>query len=140
MSSMGAFDVNINRSACRRQSKCMFITLFSLTIDTYVRKSLTVGSACGTFTELFAKIKAIDAKHGKFDFVLCTGDFFGPPPDGEDSQPSSEIVKLLEGEIEGFWSVLLMQHRILKVSYFCHDPQLRWNASSCKESILCPLR
>jgi hypothetical protein len=57
-----------------------------------------VGSAVGSIRDLFAKIKAIDAKHGKFDLVLCTGDFFGPLGDpGAEEQTS----QLLQGEIEG---------------------------------------
>lgn len=41
-------------------------------------------------------MKAINAKHGKFDFVLCTGDFFGAP--GEEEE---DVEKLLNGELEG---------------------------------------
>lgn len=63
--------------------------------------SLTVGSVCGSISELFSKIKAIDAKHGKFDFVLCTGDFFGPPRDAEDTDKNDEVMQLLEGKLEG---------------------------------------
>jgi len=50
---------------------------------------------------LFAKVKAIDAKHGKFDLVLCTGDFFGPIKDTEDSEESDETTQLLDGALEG---------------------------------------
>jgi hypothetical protein len=49
---------------------------------------------------LFSKVKAIDAKHGKFEILLCTGDFFGPI-----SQPGlegeKEVEQLLEGKLEG---------------------------------------
>jgi hypothetical protein len=62
--------------------------------------SLTVGSAIGAISDLFAKIKAIDAKHGKFDFVLCTGDFFGPLND-TDGNVKDDTTKLLAGELEG---------------------------------------
>ncbi|OSX65607.1 hypothetical protein POSPLADRAFT_1044935 [Postia placenta MAD-698-R-SB12] len=64
-------------------------------------KILTVGSAAGSIRELFAKIKAIDAKHGKFDLVLCVGDFFGPPKDeGEAYSEDDEVIQLLEGKLE----------------------------------------
>ena len=63
---------------------------------------LTVGSAVGSIRELFAKIQSIDAKHGKFDFVLCLGDFFGPPKDAtEEYGEDSEVIQLLEGKLEG---------------------------------------
>jgi hypothetical protein len=62
--------------------------------------SLTVGSTVGAIRELFAKVKAIDAKHGKFDLLLCTGDFFGPPKN-EPETDDDEIVQLLEGRLEG---------------------------------------
>lgn len=58
-----------------------------------------MGSAVGAVRELFAKIKAIDAKHGKFDLVLCTGDFFGPTASSEDE--SDDLPKLLAGQLEG---------------------------------------
>lgn len=61
---------------------------------------LTVGSAVGEIRELFTKVKAIDNKHGKFDLLLCTGDFFGPPKD-ESETVDDEIVELLEGRLEG---------------------------------------
>ncbi|KAJ7074079.1 CwfJ C-terminus 1-domain-containing protein-like protein [Mycena amicta] len=60
-------------------------------------KILTVGSAAGSIRDLFAKIKAIDAKHGKFDLVLCTGDFFGPPGD---PAAEEETKQLLDGVLE----------------------------------------
>ena len=63
-------------------------------------RSLTVGSAVGSIKDLFAKVKAIDAKHGKFDFVLCLGDFFGPI--GQETGDSEDQVSmLLEGRLEG---------------------------------------
>lgn len=69
--------------------------------------SLTVGSAAGSIKELFTKIKAIDAKHGKFDLVLCTGDFFGPPKDdGEEYGEGDEIVQLLNGTLEGAYTLI----------------------------------
>ncbi|KAI0928971.1 hypothetical protein AcW2_004809 [Taiwanofungus camphoratus] len=64
-------------------------------------KILTVGSAAGSIRELFAKIKAIDAKHGRFDLVLCTGDFFGPRKDEEETySEDSDLVQLLDGKLE----------------------------------------
>ncbi|KAF5380851.1 hypothetical protein D9615_004106 [Tricholomella constricta] len=60
-------------------------------------KILAVGSAAGSISDLFAKVKTIDAKHGKFDLVLCTGDFFGPVKDSEEENDTS---KLLSGELE----------------------------------------
>jgi len=48
------------------------------------------------------KIKAIDAKHGKFDCVLCVGDFFGPLKESEEKQSGTdETEELLNGDIEG---------------------------------------
>ncbi|KAF9256836.1 hypothetical protein L218DRAFT_172786 [Marasmius fiardii PR-910] len=62
-------------------------------------KILTVGSAVGSIKDLFAKVKAIDAKHGKFDFVLCLGDFFGPlGSSSEDSEDQATM--LLEGKLD----------------------------------------
>lgn len=57
---------------------------------------LTVGAVVGSIRDLFAKIAAIDAKHGKFDFVLCVGDLFGSL---EDSDAQDEINQLLDGKI-----------------------------------------
>jgi hypothetical protein len=64
---------------------------------------LTVGSTLGSIKDLLAKIKAIDAKHGKFDLVLCTGDFFGPPTGDTNNaiDREGEINLLLEGKLEG---------------------------------------
>ena len=67
-------------------------------LDSIAFFSLTVGPAVGSIRDLFAKVKAIDAKHGKFELVICVGDFFGPS-DGEHA--SKEIDELLRGEIEG---------------------------------------
>jgi hypothetical protein len=61
---------------------------------------LAVGAAVGAIRELFTKIKAIDAKHGKFDMALCVGDFFGPPKP-EEGTSNDDLTKLLEGELEG---------------------------------------
>ncbi|KAL4067785.1 CwfJ C-terminus 1-domain-containing protein-like protein [Scleroderma citrinum] len=63
-------------------------------------KILTVGSALGSFRELFTKIKSIDAKHGKFDCVLCVGDFFGPLQAADaGSSVQDELTELLDGAI-----------------------------------------
>ncbi|KAG6862054.1 hypothetical protein C0995_007184 [Termitomyces sp. Mi166 len=70
-------------------------------------KILAVGSAAGSIKDLFAKIKAIDAKHGKFDLVLCTGDFFGPKDDVSDTE--DETLQLLAGELEAPIDCYIMQ-------------------------------
>lgn len=62
---------------------------------------LTVGSACGSIREIFTKIKAIDKKHGKFDFALCVGDFFGPLPGPDAPATLGETDELLAGALEG---------------------------------------
>lgn len=65
---------------------------------------LTVGAALGSIRELFAKIKTIDAKHGKFDFALCLGDFFGPLKTEENGDTGEdEIDELLAGKIDGMY-------------------------------------
>jgi hypothetical protein len=56
-------------------------------------KLLATGPVSGLFSEFFDKLRSIDAKHGKFDFVLCVGDFFGAAKD-------EEIRRLLDGELE----------------------------------------
>ncbi|KAK7467482.1 hypothetical protein VKT23_004534 [Stygiomarasmius scandens] len=61
-------------------------------------KVLTVGSASGSLRDLFQKIKSIHAKHGPFNFCLCTGDFFGSLDSA--NEPGSEVNELLEGKIE----------------------------------------
>ncbi|KAJ2962797.1 hypothetical protein NQZ79_g2046 [Umbelopsis isabellina] len=58
-------------------------------------KVLVVGSVNGKFTELFTKAKAINSKHGPFEVLLCTGNFFGPEETTED------LSKLLNNEIDG---------------------------------------
>ncbi|KAJ2934947.1 hypothetical protein H1R20_g2137, partial [Candolleomyces eurysporus] len=70
-------------------------------------KILTVGSAVGSIRELFAKVKVIDAKHGKFDLLLCAGDFFGPLT--EDDSVDDEVSQLLEGRIEAPIESYIMQ-------------------------------
>ena len=69
---------------------------------TRVHVRLTVGSAAGAIRELFSKVQAIDAKHGKFDLVLCTGDFFGPLKDeDEEYTEEDDVVQLLNGSLDG---------------------------------------
>ena len=63
-----------------------------------------MGPAVGAIRDLFEKVKAINTKHGKFDLVLCVGDFFGPS-DGD--TVSKEVDELLRGEIEGAPAKLL---------------------------------
>jgi hypothetical protein len=62
---------------------------------------LTVGSTVGSIRDLFAKVKAIDAKHGKFDLLICVGDFFGPARDVQVSEENDDISQLLDGRLEG---------------------------------------
>jgi hypothetical protein len=63
---------------------------------------LSIGSVVGSIRELFLKIKAIDAKHGKFDLVLCTGDFFGPlKEEWKEGDEGDQVRELLEGRLEG---------------------------------------
>jgi len=71
----------------------------NLEVDTFLSR-LIVGATVGTIRGLFAKVKAIDAKHGKFDLLLCAGDFFGPPKE-ETSSNDDEIGQLLDGQLEG---------------------------------------
>ncbi|KAG1803303.1 CwfJ C-terminus 1-domain-containing protein-like protein [Suillus variegatus] len=73
-------------------------------------KILTVGSAVGSIRDLFLKIKAIDAKHGKFDCVLCIGDFFGPLKEpGVLEDGTDETEQLLNGDIEVPLKCYIMQ-------------------------------
>ncbi|KAL0946817.1 hypothetical protein HGRIS_012986 [Hohenbuehelia grisea] len=72
-------------------------------------KVLTVGSALGSLKDLFAKIKSINAKHGKFDFVLCTGDFFGPLGEAPSGEKHDEVAQLLDGELEAPLECYIMQ-------------------------------
>ncbi|KAJ7578407.1 CwfJ C-terminus 1-domain-containing protein-like protein [Mycena floridula] len=46
----------------------------------------------------------IDAKNGKFDFALCSGDFFGPLDDA-----GEQINELLDGQIEAPMECYIMQ-------------------------------
>ena len=62
---------------------------------------MTVGSTIGSIRDLFAKVQAIDAKHGKFDLLICVGDFFGPASDGEVSEENDDISQLLDGRLQG---------------------------------------
>ncbi|CCM03628.1 uncharacterized protein FIBRA_05772 [Fibroporia radiculosa] len=75
-------------------------------------KILTVGSAAGSIRELFTKIKAINAKHGPFNLVLCTGDFFGLPKDeGDAYSEDDEVMLLLGGKLEAPIDCYIMQGR-----------------------------
>ncbi|KAG5637761.1 hypothetical protein H0H81_003328 [Sphagnurus paluster] len=69
--------------------------------------SLAVGSAAGSISDLFVKIKAIDTKHGKFDLVLCSGDFFGPI--GDTLKDEDDTAKLLAGQLEAPIDCYIMQ-------------------------------
>ncbi|KAJ6618849.1 hypothetical protein B0H10DRAFT_1216880 [Mycena sp. CBHHK59/15] len=72
-------------------------------------KVLTVGSSVGSIRDLFAKIKAIDAKHGKFDLVLCTGDFFGPLLAEGEPGADDDMTQLLAGTLEAPIECYIMQ-------------------------------
>ncbi|KAF8315207.1 hypothetical protein DL93DRAFT_2079409 [Clavulina sp. PMI_390] len=65
-------------------------------------KILTIGPVQGAYSTLVTKVKAIDAKHGKFDMVLCLGDFFGL---GEDR----ELDDLLQGNVAFTIPTYIMQ-------------------------------
>ncbi|PPQ66465.1 LOW QUALITY PROTEIN: hypothetical protein CVT26_011223 [Gymnopilus dilepis] len=70
---------------------------------------LTVGSTSGSIRDLFTKVKAIDAKHGKFDLVLCAGDFFGSPKDPEQNSENDDTTLLLDGKLEAPLEFYIMQ-------------------------------
>jgi len=60
----------------------------------------------GSIRDLLAKIKVINAKHGKFGFALCIGDFFGPPKEDEENRDDDdEVSLLLDGKLEGMCHV-----------------------------------
>lgn len=83
------------------QRKCGCISHFTQA-PTHSSQRLTVGSPIGAIRELFAKIKSIDEKHGKFDLVLCLGDFFGPPKDASEAyEDDHEVMQVLDGRLEG---------------------------------------
>ncbi|KAG9318642.1 nuclear protein [Chiua virens] len=71
-------------------------------------KILTVGSALGSIRSLFSRIRSIDAKHGKFDCVLCLGDFFGSLDDTE-GDSRNEVAELLNGSLQAPLKCYLMQ-------------------------------
>ncbi|KAI0310186.1 nuclear protein [Amylostereum chailletii] len=71
-------------------------------------KILTVGSTNGAIGDLFVKITAINAKHGKFDLVLCLGDFFGHAKDGED-EGGGDTALLLEDNLKAPLPCYIMQ-------------------------------
>ncbi|EAU88727.2 nuclear protein [Coprinopsis cinerea okayama7 len=73
-------------------------------------KVLTVGSAVGSISQLFAKVRGINAKHGPFDLLLCTGDFFGPVTSDEDEDKvEDEVSQLLDGILEAPVDCYIMQ-------------------------------
>ena len=65
--------------------------------------SIVVGPALGNICSLFEKVKALDAKYGKFEFAICVGDFFGSTSDENDAQ----IDDLLAGRTTGSSSSVL---------------------------------
>lgn len=77
---------------CRKiRSNCEELLISKISPHKTLR--LTTGSVKGTIRDFFDKLKAIDTKHGKFDLVLCVGDFFATAKD-------DEIRQLLDGELE----------------------------------------
>ncbi|KAF7440558.1 hypothetical protein PC9H_000904 [Pleurotus ostreatus] len=78
------------------------------TSTTKPAKILTVGSAVGALRDLFSKVKGINAKHGPFDFVLCAGDFFGPPST-DNTSGDDQITQLLDGKLEVPLECYIMQ-------------------------------
>ncbi|KAG6851286.1 hypothetical protein H0H93_011722 [Arthromyces matolae] len=90
---------------------------------------MTVGSAAGSIQELFSRIKTIDEKHGKFDLVLCIGDFFGV----KDGDNNDETDKLLAGELEdsGKSGIITTAHG-LRIACLggIHDEDVFYNAES----------
>ncbi|KAJ3126203.1 hypothetical protein HK101_005798, partial [Irineochytrium annulatum] len=54
-----------------------FLVISACNSFTFIH-SLVVGAVNGAFDTLFKKVAAVNKKHGPFDVVLCTGDFFGP--------------------------------------------------------------
>ena len=79
---------------------------------------MTVGSTIGSIRDLFAKVEAIDAKHGKFDLLICVGDFFGQPNDGEVSEENDDISQLLDGRLQG----MLMSGTTYSITYYVKAP------------------
>ncbi|KAI6150609.1 CwfJ C-terminus 1-domain-containing protein-like protein [Pisolithus tinctorius] len=66
--------------------------------NSIISDRLAVGAALGSVRDLFAKIKSIDAKHGKFDYVLCVGDFFGPLQDASAHDGASDECYIMQGD------------------------------------------
>jgi len=99
------------------------VPFYRVSPSLYIISRLTVGSAFGSLRELFNKIKSIDAKHGKFDCVLCVGDFFGPlQAAGADSATTDELTDLLDGAIPG---ILL-----------CYFPERHFDSPSSTRKVL----
>ena len=67
---------------------------------------------------MFTKVKAIDVKHGKFDLLICVGDFFGPARDEQVSEENDEILQLLDGKLEG----ILMSYTTYSILIMCQAP------------------
>ncbi|KIJ24949.1 hypothetical protein M422DRAFT_274170 [Sphaerobolus stellatus SS14] len=72
----------------RRTFDCTMATL----------KVLAIGAVLGSFKSFFSKVKAFDQKHGKFEMVIATGDFFAPE---DDTSKEEELIELLEDKLEG---------------------------------------
>lgn len=59
-----------------------------------VKNRLVVGSANGDLRNLCAKVGTMQAKHGPFDILFCTGNFFGQ------ETPIEVIDELLENKLD----------------------------------------
>ncbi|KAL0096918.1 hypothetical protein J3Q64DRAFT_1039756 [Phycomyces blakesleeanus] len=57
-------------------------------------KVLVIGSVNSRFAETFKKVSSINNKHGPFDVLLCTGNFF------QSENDESELISLMQGNIE----------------------------------------
>ncbi|KAG9021845.1 hypothetical protein FRB95_001263 [Tulasnella sp. JGI-2019a] len=69
-------------------------------------KILAVGAAKGAIATLFSKVKTMNAKHGPFELLLYTGDFFGPLDQVESNE---DISQLLLGKLEVPMTTYIMQ-------------------------------
>ncbi|KIJ44274.1 hypothetical protein M422DRAFT_30418 [Sphaerobolus stellatus SS14] len=69
-------------------------------------KVLAIGAVLGSFKSFFSKVKAFDQKHGKFEMVIATGDFFAPE---DDTSKEEELIELLEDKLEVPLQVYIMQ-------------------------------
>ena len=72
-------------------------------------KILITGSVNGCFKKLFSVVDNIQSKKGKFDLLLCTGNFFAGSGD----------VKEMESSLEEFYNVVLKEPNSINIpTYF----------------------